>query len=328
VGEDADRQSGWYAVGGALTAAGCALFPLGLAITPRSQTLQFLGLIAFVAGLAIIICAMIGRRPANKKTTFGFPRSQVVTISVSLLVISAGGFVIFGQGHPPSQPASGRPVTIDSVMYETAQGASTAAFPQVLNSQQVTPMNQSSFPSFMAHVTAIGGAVISDAAIQIVLTGNADATSVISGIGVSKSCTAPLAGTLLYAPGAAVDTNVEIGFNLDARFPTAQNYLVTKLSGNFFTEHTISLRRGETETLLVHAITARQYCQFTFQLIVDSAGKQVTEVINDHGRPFGVTALAQLPKYRAFYVGGVADPSPNDHGDWTRSSLNDLRKTL
>ena len=268
-------------------------------------------------------------RPAGRKheEDVRFSAFSSRNISVSLLVIGTGGFVIFGQGHPASQPTSGPPVTIDSVVYETAQGASTAAFPQVLNSQQVTPMNQSSFPNFMAHVTAIGGAVVSDAAIQIVLTGNADATSVISGIGVSKSCTAPLAGTLLYAPGAAVDTNVEMGFNLDARFPTAQNYLVTRLSGNFFTEHT-SRFAEEKRKLCSSTHNSTAILPVYFPTHSGCGWQAGTEAINDHGRPFGVTALAQLPKYRAFYVGGVADPNPNDHGDWTQSSLYDLRKTL
>jgi hypothetical protein len=141
--DDSGRQSGWYTVGGALVAAGCALFPLGLATTPRSQTLQFLGLIAFVAGLAFIICAMAGRRtlnpesatPANSqsanqaraddasrpgdlkvpntpsaaaitKKAPGSPRSLVVTVAASLLVIGVGGFAIFGQGTPHSSTPS------------------------------------------------------------------------------------------------------------------------------------------------------------------------------------------------------------------------------
>jgi hypothetical protein len=100
--DDSGRQSGWYAVGAALTAAGCALFPLGLTTTPRSHTLQFLGLIAFVAGLAVIICAMIGRRPP---ATSGPTRFQSITVVASLLVIGVGGFAIFNQGQPgPSQP--------------------------------------------------------------------------------------------------------------------------------------------------------------------------------------------------------------------------------
>src|SRR5690348_8525546 len=62
MGDDSGRQSGWYTVGGTLTAAGCTLFPLGLTSNPQSQTLQLLGFLAFVGGLTIIFCAMIDRR--------------------------------------------------------------------------------------------------------------------------------------------------------------------------------------------------------------------------------------------------------------------------
>lgn len=228
--------------------------------------------------------------------------------------------------------ASGPPVIVDSAMYELNQGASTAAFPRVLNSQQITGINQSSsfkvgnfFQNYMEHVTGAGGAMIGNAPIQIILTGNTDSTSIISGLQVIKRCSTPLTGTLLYSPGAAVDTNVEIGFNLDASFPRAQNYQVgRRFSGDFFTQHTISLKSGETITLLVNNTTASQYCQFTFQLAVDTSGKQVTEVISDHGKPFAVTALANLSKYRALYIGGVA----TNNGRLTSTSVTALRSAM
>jgi hypothetical protein len=53
--DDGGQQAGLYGLGGAIAGAGGVLFSLGLTLNPRSQTLQFLGLIAFVAGLAIII---------------------------------------------------------------------------------------------------------------------------------------------------------------------------------------------------------------------------------------------------------------------------------
>lgn len=145
--DDSGRQSGWYAAGGVLAAAGTTLFTLGLTMSPRSQTFQFLGLIAFVAGLACIICAMTGRPTVNPKTATpaesqsteqvtvddlshpgghrvskkpvpasitkkapGSPRSQAITVAASLLVIGVGGFAIFSQGRQQANQGPTVPV--------------------------------------------------------------------------------------------------------------------------------------------------------------------------------------------------------------------------
>jgi hypothetical protein len=109
MGEDDGRQSGWYTVGGTLAAAGCTLFPLGLTSTQQSQTLQLLGLLAFVCGLAIIFYAMMGRRRVAHDThpaasTTGkqsvSPRLQVaIIISASLTAIGVGSFFIIDRAH-------------------------------------------------------------------------------------------------------------------------------------------------------------------------------------------------------------------------------------
>lgn len=128
--DDDGRQSGWYAIGGALAAAGCALFPLGLATTPRSRTLQFLGFTAFIAGLAIIAWAMTVRRPGGRKASSpvasragpgdkgrsakppGSGRARVLTLVTSLLAIAIGGFVIFGQGQSQDNQETTGPVVV------------------------------------------------------------------------------------------------------------------------------------------------------------------------------------------------------------------------
>ena len=179
----------------------------------------------------------------------------------------------------------------------------------------------------------MGGAGISDTAVQIVLRGNADQTVVIAGMRVVTECTSPLTGTLLYSPPAGASTNVDVGFNLDAQFPIAQDARNAALSGNYFAEHTISLRRGETQTLLVHAITRRQFCHFTYQLIVDNGSKQVSEPISDHGKPFVVTApliqfhsngSASFTSYRTLYVGGVANPANDGYVPADPNTYNGL----
>ncbi len=94
-----------------------------------------------------------------------------------------------------------------------------------------------------------------------------------------------------------------IGFNLDNRFPAAQNLANGVLSGNFFASETIVLNHGDTQTLLLYAVTKSQYCQFYFRLIADTVAGRVTELITDNGKPFEATAETKLGYYKTLYVG-------------------------
>ena len=208
------------------------------------------------------------------------------------------------------------PVLIDSVMYQqAADDGFTYAFPGELTNQQVASMNNLpvSFQDYINEVTSIGGTNVGDTDVQIVLRGNAAGqTAVIAGMDVAKNCQSPLNGTLLYSPSAGEDNDIEIGFNLDDEFPSAQNYQSGRLSGSFFGSHTISLAKGETETLLVHAVTRQSFCQFTYRLLVDTGSREVAEVISENGKPFTVTAGLKSGAYEALYAGGVASPAHND----------------
>jgi hypothetical protein len=229
-----------------------------------------------------------------------------------------------GASQPTASPSShgipvvsgDMPVLIDSAMYQqAADDGYTYAFPGELTTQQVATLNNLplSFQSYITQVTSLGGTNIKDTDVQIGLRGNATGqTAVIVGLEVIKKCGTPLTGTLLFSPSAGEDNNIEIGFNLDDQFPVAQNYQGTILSGNFFAEHTISLRQGETQSLLVHAVTRQYYCQFTYRLLVDTGNREVAELITDNGKPFTVTAGVKSGNYQVLYVGGVASPAGND----------------
>lgn len=173
----------------------------------------------------------------------------------------------------------------------------------------------------MARLAAIGGAQVTDAAVEIVLRGNDKQTVVISNIQIASRCMAPLNGTLLYSPSAGSPPNITIGFNLDAQFPIAQNASYGRLFGSYFVGHTITLQPGETQTLIVHALTKRQYCTFTYKLVMDTSNGQVTENVSNDGKPFAVTALlVEKCKYLTMYAGGVANPNPSSNGAFVRVS--------
>lgn len=208
------------------------------------------------------------------------------------------------------------PVLINSAAYQqAADDGFTYAFPQTLTAQQVAALNDLpvSFQAYIAQVNRLGGTNVYDTDVQIILQGNAvGQTAVIAGINVIKKCGRPFAGTLLYSPPAAQDNDIEIGFNLDSRFPIAQDYKESKTSGNYFEEHTISLQHGVPQTLLIHAITRHYSCQFTYQLLVDTGNREVAEVISDNGKPFTVTAALKASSYDALYLGGVVSPTEDD----------------
>jgi hypothetical protein len=263
--------------------------------------------------------------------------SVAVIAPVAVLVISAALIKFVGLDQASSSadgnqttraaagktpfPNSGKPVLVSSAAYEqsAAQGA-TLAFPGILSRAKIAQYAEfrGSFQNYIANASSAGGTGSDDAEVQIALRGNSRQTAVITGIQVIKKCEPPLSGTLLYSPAAAEDTNIEIGFNLDSQFSVPQDYKAGQLYGSFFSEHTISLRNGETQTLLMHAVTHRKYCQFSFRLIIDTANRRYVEAVSNSGKPFSVTGTAQpltpgsipFSNYRAIYVAGVASPQP------------------
>ena len=209
--------------------------------------------------------------------------------------------------------ADGPPVKIYSAQYESPEAAALSfAFPEKLTQQQAATFNSgqiSDFQNYMARVTALNGAWLNNAAVQIVLKGNAKDTVVITGIQLVKKCTAPLSGALLYSPPAGPVPDLGLGFNLDQQFPTAES---ATLPTSYFLGHTISLTPGETQSLIVGAETKDQSCQFTFKLMVDTDKGQVALPITNHGKPFAVTAVGKVSSYKIIYAGGVLDPGGDD----------------
>ncbi|HUR03767.1 MAG TPA: hypothetical protein VM347_14580, partial [Nonomuraea sp.] len=57
----------------------------------------------------------------------------------------------------------------------------------------------------------------------------------------------------------------------------------------------------------------KHYCEFSIALDVLSNGKLISQSIDDHGKPFKVSAMnINHASYQKMYIGGVANPDP-DH---------------
>jgi len=211
--------------------------------------------------------------------------------------------------------SSSLPVLVNSADYvQSATDGFSFAFPESLNAKQAASFSELpvDWDDYVQHAKLFNGAIIGDAAVQVVLRGNSSSSAVITNISVVKSCSSPLDGTLLESPAAAEDTSIYMGFNLDDALPIAQKYQNGQLYGSYFAAHTITLTRGQVQTLVIHVETAQHFCQFTFEMQVDTANGRTTEMIKDGLKPFAVTGIAKLGTYRALYAGGVISPSGND----------------
>jgi Microbial-type PARG, catalytic domain len=87
------------------------------------------------------------------------------------------------------------------------------------------------------------------------------------------------------------------------------------LTGDYFAEKTVSLKRGEQQTFQITAATIRSYCEFTLELTILDNGKTLTQEIKNGSEPFRVSAVKTSGEwgspgiyrsYQALYVGGVA----------------------
>jgi len=227
--------------------------------------------------------------------------------------------------RPAGASATNGPVRADSVAYIRDGGDSSYAFARnlKLTSADLAGLNRliGDKAGYEKWALNQGGVNPFDAKIQIALRGNSSQTVVITDVQVAARCGKPLTGTLLYSPAAGPNGDAGIRFDLDKPHPVAQDANDDDAYFAGPNAHTISLAPGEVTTLLIDALTARQHCDFSLNLIVATGqGQPVAEKIDNHGTPFQVTAIAngtgssplKYADYQAVYAGGVASPSRDD----------------
>ncbi|HVV12463.1 hypothetical protein [Amycolatopsis sp.] len=249
--------------------------------------------------------------------------------SQSMPPTGAGGSIA-ASAQPAASSDTG-PVHVGSVSY-VRDGSGPAGWSFVFpNKVQFSAIDLASLNGLNGNgsgytnwVLGHGGVTPDDARLSIDLRSNAQSTVTISDLQVVKQCQAPLTGTLLYSPPAGPSNDLNLAVDLDEQFPVAKAYVGGKPAGAYFGEkgngHHIDLAPGENTTLLVDATTSHQDCRFSFELLVDTPNGAVTETVDDHGKPFEVTATVEdsatmsprFASYRAVYGGGVASPAGND----------------
>lgn len=222
---------------------------------------------------------------------------------------------------PPIVTPKGKaPVAIDLIQYKVVENLGLSfAFPRPLelSDSQLATLNsfKGDINGARAWASKLGGVATQNIQIQLVLRGASSGVAIITDLNIKANCGAPLSGTLVSdTPGGGEEKDIGIGFNLDKAFPVASNYDNESFGAPYFSNHTISLRSGETQTVIVHATTSLHYCLFTLQMDVNNKGRSVTWPISNHGKAFAVSASAndhngmKWSDYAKLYVGGVLSP--------------------
>jgi hypothetical protein len=201
---------------------------------------------------------------------------------------------------------SGQPVKIDSVTPNTDQEGIDYAFSRslVLTGAELKSLNRLSpdDPSYDSWFTSRGGVVPSPFVMKIVVQGNRLHPVLITDMGVLiDRCTRPLHGALFAnSSGGGTVADQAVVFDLDAPHPLPQNGL---LNGNFFSAHSISLKKGELQVLKV-VVNSSRYCLYRFRFTVVDGTRTVPEIVSNDGQPFSITAWLPGSQYRVLYIGG------------------------
>jgi hypothetical protein len=220
---------------------------------------------------------------------------------------------------------SGQPVTVKVLPGGAAGLFYALPEPLALDSQQVAGL-RSVFDSLTSPqwLAGRGAVAVNDLYVKLIVTGKRSSGVQIVNIQPVVNCHAALTGTLIDEPAQGGNPNTQLLYNM-ANPLTPPSYTVNADSEepNYFQHYTVSLKKGEGFTFLIHAyIHAAEYCQFSFNMTVNDGGRTVDQEINNNGSPFAITgtcaATSKTPFscYHDLYIGGAAagefDPSSQD----------------
>ncbi|WP_159025279.1 hypothetical protein [Streptomyces pluripotens] len=265
-------------------------------------------------------------------------RPLVLSAITLVVVASAVGIATlttsFGQrtgnkaqstSEPRPAPSSSPPVQIESVspLANNEPGDMSFVLPDKLSLTSTGLVNfnknvYSNSTAFRSWYTGRQSAQVGFAFTTVTLRGNESAEVTVQGMSVNSTCRAPLRGTIFSSPSQGEGDNIGMAFNLDVPDPIPQKVAFSPESGagtpyksNYFVGRHITLARGESVTLSIGAFTKLHDCSFRFEMLVATTSGAFTETIDDHGKPFELTALAKpriegapFSGYQATYING------------------------
>ena len=243
-----------------------------------------------------------------KITVLSAVLAGVVSIAVALVTkVLPGGQEAGSKGSATASPSlsatKGRPLRVTQIHYVPRQGDHSWVMATALDPASVGSLNRG--------VERAGG-VLSDAAdpvmraaggidpdvstAEVELEGNRPGPVRITNIRVIAQCRKALDGTLFYNPPQGASDTVKLGFDLDSPSPIAQyakrdpNDGPPIFYGDYFADHKYTLNQGDQATFRLAARSVKNYCEYRYRFDLIVAGRPESQIIDDNGRPFKVTA--------------------------------------
>jgi hypothetical protein len=147
--------------------------------------------------------------------------------------------------------------------------------------------------------TKHGGIPVDSGITVITLRGNSDETVRIVDLRAVKDCQEPFNGTYFqgYTQGGPSE-NLKLGIDLDSPDSTLSELAYTMAKGlhpsgpNYFATNTVDLDPRERISITIAAFTKQYGCDFSLEMDVLTENGVVTQLIDDNGKPFRVTAFA------------------------------------
>jgi hypothetical protein len=198
-------------------------------------------------------------------------------------------------------PERGDPIRVNDVhTYWSEQTAYSVAFPDDMPVTETMWSTINSLDGIEANadwLAANGGSVVNRVYITVAVAGNREDGVRIVDVRPIAKCSAPLTGTLFYAPAQGRDSSIRLQFDLDQADPKPTYRNESDEVFPYFPENTISLKKDEQQILQIDAGTDKQSCSFTLELTILEGNERKRQTIyNSGGQPFKVSAFAWSPQ--------------------------------
>ncbi|MGW3345123.1 hypothetical protein ACWDA3_17565 [Nonomuraea rubra] len=242
---------------------------------------------------------------------------------------------------PTTAPPTGEAVKVNAITFVPKWADTTFVVAGLVAPEAVRELNKTFAPeanpeAAAAALRALGGAETTESTIELELEGNHQKPVRITNMRLAADCREPLTGTLFFSPPQGESATVKIGFDLDSGPDPIAQYakehedgpaFPSQFSGDYFADRKYELKHGEQATFRVTARTYKHSCEFRIKLSMLVNSKPATQIIDDAGRPFRISALiapkhdtfnkwADCSAYERVYLGGSLNAGQPGTGWW------------
>lgn len=257
--------------------------------------------------------------PGDRRTLLQRPLlwfSGVVVAAVTGLLVTTFtdiGSQLLDQPHLNDQirPWADMRITSDVVQLDDEGSSMATRDDRQLGAALLTSMQQSGAAASRDVVKAIhaaGGVNVETLSIRLVLEGRRNEEIRILNISpVVVEQTAPLSGTLFYAPPQAGGADLMMLLDFDRHRPVVSSIIRSPEGGPaltpgqpYFDTNTISLKDNEQQVVMLRAQVKKYYVAFKLRVEYLIGGEKRSIDIDNNGSPFAVTGMHVNPTDNAW----------------------------